>query len=179
MGLYPADATSTWKATALIAEHCGPCYLRLGPPKALILYGPGEQIGKYKVLWKSDKDQVLVVAGGVTVFEALTAYEQLQKEAILIRVIDLFSVQPVDRDELIASACRRRCRHHRRRSLCAWWARDAVLWALAEERVRAYKLAVREIPHSGKPADCEVRYFRRSYRERGQVRLRLVLTETI
>jgi transketolase C-terminal domain/subunit len=33
MVLYPADATSTWKATALIAEHCGPCYLRLGPPR--------------------------------------------------------------------------------------------------------------------------------------------------
>ena len=45
-----------------------------------------------------------MVAGGVTVFEALAAYEQLQKEAISVRVIDLFSVQPIDRDELIASA---------------------------------------------------------------------------
>jgi len=159
--LYPADATSAWRATALMAEHSGPCYLRLGRPKALILYGPGEQfaIGKCKVLRKSDKDQVLVVAGGVTVFEALTAYEQLRKEAILIRVIDLFSVQPVDRDELIASA---RAAggivitvedHYAHGGLG-----DAVLWALAEERVRAYKLAVREIPHSGKPAELIAKF---------------------
>ena len=182
--LYPADATSAWKATALIAEQSGPCYLRLGRPKSPILYGPDEQfaIGKCKVLRKSDKDKALVVAGGVTVFEALAAYDQLQKEGISVRVIDLFSVQPLDRDELIASA---RAAggivitvedHYAHGGLG-----DAVLWALAEERVRAYKLAVREIPHSGKPegADREVRYFFRSYRERGQVRLRLVLTETI
>ena len=154
--LYPADATSAWKATALIAEHSGPCYLRLGRPKSPILYGPGEQfaIGKCKIIRKSDKDKALVVAAGVTVFEALTAYEQLQKEAISIRVIDLFSVQPVDRDELIASA---RAAggivitvedHYAHGGLG-----DAVLWALAEERVRAYKLAVREIPHSGKPKE--------------------------
>jgi transketolase len=154
--LYPADATSAWKATALIGEQSGPCYLRLGRPKSEILYGPDEDfaIGKCKVLRKSDKDAALVVAGGVTVFEALTAYDQLQKENIAIRVIDLFSVQPLDRDELIASA---RAAggivitvedHYAHGGLG-----DAVLWALAEERVQAYKLAVREIPHSGKPAE--------------------------
>ncbi len=154
--LYPADATSAWKATALIAEQAGPCYLRLGRPKSAILYGPDEQfaIGKCKVLRKSDKDKALVVAGGITVFEALAAYDQLQKEGISVRVIDLFSVQPIDRDELIASA---RASggivitvedHYAHGGLG-----DAVLWALAEERVRAYKLAVREIPHSGKPEE--------------------------
>jgi transketolase len=154
--LYPADATSAWKATALIAEHSGPCYLRLGRPKSPILYGSGEQfaIGKCKVLRKSGKDKVLVIAGGVTVFEALAAYEQLQKEAIPIRVIDLFSVQPIDRNELIASA---RAAGNIVITVEDHYAHgglgDAVLWALAEERVRAYKLAVREIPHSGKPKE--------------------------
>jgi transketolase len=151
--LYPADATSAWKATALIAEQSGPCYLRLGRPKSAILYDPDEQfaIGKCKVLRKSDKDKVLVIAGGITVFEALAAHDRLQKEGISVRVIDLFSVQPLDRNELIASA---RAAggvvitvedHYAHGGLG-----DAVLGALAEERVRAYKLAVREIPHSGK-----------------------------
>ena len=154
--LYPVDATSAWKATALIAEQSGPCYLRLGRPKSEILYGPDEQfaIGKCKVLRKSGKDKALVVAGGITVFEALAAYNQLQKEGISVRVIDLFSVQPLDRAELIASA---RAAdgivitvedHYAHGGLG-----DAVLWALAEERVQAYKLAVREIAHSGKPKE--------------------------
>src|SRR5665213_334530 len=150
--LYPADATSAWKATALIAEESGPCYLRLGRPKSPILYGSDEQfqIGKCKILRKSDKDRALVVAGGVTVFEALTAYEQLQKDAISIRVIDLFSVQPIDREELIASARAAGAvvitveDHYEHGGLG-----DAVLSALAQESVRAYKLAVKEIAHSG------------------------------
>jgi transketolase len=152
--LYPADATSAWKATALIAEHTGPCYLRIGRPNSPILYGPDEQfaIGRCKVLKQSGRDKALVVAAGITVFEALTAYDQLQKEGISVRIIDLFSVQPLDRDELITSA---RAAggivitvedHYAHGGLG-----DAVLSALAEARVRAYKLAVREIPHSGKP----------------------------
>jgi transketolase len=150
--LYPADATSAWKATALIAEHSGPCYLRIGRPKSAILYDSDEQfaIGKCKVLRKSGNDRALVVAAGVTVFEALAACDKLQKEGISVRVIDLFSVQPLDRDELVESA--RGAGgvvitvedHYAHGGLG-----DAVLSALAEEHVRGYKLAVREIPHSG------------------------------
>jgi transketolase len=151
--LYPADATSAWKATTIMVEKSGPCYLRLGRPKSPILYGPDEEfaIGKCKVLRKSDKDRALVVAGGITVFEALAAYDQLQRDGVSVRVIDLFSVQPIDRDELIASA---RAAggvvitvedHYEHGGLG-----DAVLSALAEESVRVYKLAVREIAHSGK-----------------------------
>ena len=151
--LYPADATSAWKATTMIVKKSGPCYLRLGRPKSPILYGPEEEfaIGKCKVLRKGDKDRALVVAGGITVFEALAAYDQLQKDGVSVRVIDLFSVQPIDRDELIASA---RAAggvvitvedHYEHGGLG-----DAVLSALAEESVRVYKLAVREIAHSGK-----------------------------
>ena len=82
--LYPADATSAWKATALIVEQSGPCYLRLGRPNSRILYSSDEEfaIGKCKVLRKSDKDRALIIAGGITVFEALAAYDQLQKEGI-------------------------------------------------------------------------------------------------
>lgn len=104
--LYPADATSAWKATTLAVDKYGPCYLRLGRPESPILYDPAEEfaVGKCKVLRKSGKDVALVIAAGVTVFEALVAYEELSKEGLAIRVIDLFSIKPIDREELIASA---------------------------------------------------------------------------
>jgi transketolase len=154
--LYPSDATSAWRATWLIAEHTGPGYLRTGRPNTPILYGPGEafEIGKCKVLRKSEKDRALIVAAGVTVFEALSAYDQLQREGIAVRVIDLFSVCPIDRTELIAGA---RAAggivitvedHYQHGGIG-----DAVLSALADENIHAHKLAVKEIPRSGKPAE--------------------------
>jgi transketolase len=159
--LYPSDATSAWRATWLLADHHGPCYLRIGRPNAPILYGPDEvfEIGKCKVLRKSDKDKALIVAAGVTVFEALAAYDQLQREDISVRVIDLFSVRPIDREELTASA-----RdtggivitvedHYQHGGLG-----DAVLSALAQEHIRAQKLAVNEIPRSGKPKELIERF---------------------
>ena len=159
--LYPTDATSAWRATELIVEQSGPCYLRLGRPKSPVLYSPDEgfAIGKCKVLRKSDRDKALIIAGGITVFEALAAYDQLQEEGIPVRVIDLFSVQPIDRDELIASA---RAvgglivtveDHYAHGGLG-----DAVLAALAEERVRICKLAVREIAHSGEAKELIKKY---------------------
>jgi transketolase len=154
--LYPCDATSAWQATRLIAGIQGLAYVRLGRPNAPILYGPHESfaIGKCKVLRRSDRDRALVVAGGVTVFEALAAYDELQKQGIAVRVIDLFSVQPIDREELIASA---RASggvvitvedHYAHGGLG-----DCVLAALAGERVECVKLAVRGIARSGKPEE--------------------------
>ena len=104
--LHPSDATSAWRAVWLIAERSGPCYLRTARPATPILYGPDEPfaIGKCKVLRRSAKDRALIVAAGVTVHEALRAYDVLKEQGIPVRVIDLFSVQPVDREELIASA---------------------------------------------------------------------------
>jgi transketolase len=151
--LYPADATSAWKATELIAAHSGPCYLRTSRPASPILYDPFERfrIGKCKVLRSSDHDRALVVAAGITVFEALSAFDQLFQENIPIRVIDLFSVKPIDREKLTAAA--REARgivitvedHYDHGGIG-----DAVAAALSEEDVRIWKLAVREIPHSGK-----------------------------
>ncbi|HEX7019860.1 MAG TPA: transketolase [Gemmatimonadaceae bacterium] len=159
--LYPADATSAWRATELVAAHAGPCYLRLGRPDAPILYGADEkfEIGRCKVLRQSDADRVLIVAGGVTVAEALAAHDELAKKGIGVRVIDLFSVQPIDREALVTAA--RACGgvvitvedHYAHGGLG-----DAVLSALAAERCVVRKLAVREIPHSGKPNELLDRY---------------------
>jgi len=154
--LYPADATSAWKATTLMVGKSGPCYLRLGRPESPILYGPAEEfaLGKCKVLRKSDKDVALVVAAGVTVFEALVAYEQLSKEGLAIRVIDLFSIKPIDREELITSAIAAGGivitveDHYEHGGLG-----DAVLAVLSDSAVKAHKLAVQKIAHSGKPEE--------------------------
>ena len=154
--LYPSDATSAWKATELIAAHTGPCYLRTSRPASPILYGPYERfrIGKSKVLRTSEHDRALVVAAGVTVFEALAAYDQLFQESISIRVIDLFSVKPIDREKLAASAVATgriviTVEDHYEHGGIG----DAVASALSEENVRITKLAVRDIPHSGKPQE--------------------------
>lgn len=154
--LYPADATSAWRATELAASHAGPCYLRLGRPEAPILYGADErfEIGRCKVLRQHDDDRVLVVAAGVTLFEALSAHDALAHDGIHVRVIDLFSVQPVDRDALVESA--RACGgkvvtvedHYAHGGLG-----DTVLAALSGTGAVVHKLAVREIPRSGKPAE--------------------------
>jgi transketolase len=159
--LYPADATSTWRATELVAAHVGPAYLRLGRPDAPILYGADESfaIGRCKVLRTSDADSVLVIAAGVTLTEALAAHDTLTKSGISVRVIDLFSVQPIDREALVDAA--RACHglvvtvedHYAHGGIG-----DAVLQALAAERCDVRKLAVREVPRSGKPEELLERY---------------------
>ncbi len=159
--LYPSDANAAWVATELVAKVNGPAYLRLGRPNSPILYGSGERfdIGKCKVVKQSDRDQLLVIAGGVTLFEALAAYDELQKQGIAIRVVDLFSVKPIDRETLrnCAQACGGKVvtveDHYEHGGIG-----DAVLDALSGDRVQVRKLAVREIPRSGKPKELLDKY---------------------
>ena len=111
------------------------------------------------MLRQSDRDRAVVVTGGVTLAEALKAYDQLRTEHLEVRIIDLFSIQPIDREALIEAS--RACQglvitvedHYSHGGLG-----DAVLGALAEEYAKVYKLAVREIPHSGKPNELLDRY---------------------
>lgn len=159
--LYPSDATAAWRAAKLAAEHKGPCYLRLARMATPIFYGPEEKfaIGKCKILRQSGRDRAMIVTGGVTLAEALAAYDQLRTEGLEVCIVDLFSIQPIDREALIEAS---RAAgglvvtvedHYAHGGLG-----DAVLAALAEERVEVHKLAVREIPHSGKPSELIERY---------------------
>jgi transketolase len=119
-------------------------------------HGPKEDfaIGRCNVLRHGEHDRALIVARGVAVVEALTAYQRLKREGIAVRVIDLFSVQPIDREELVAST--RACAgivitvedHHAHGGLG-----DSVLAELAKERVTVVKLAVTRVAHSGKPEE--------------------------
>ena len=154
--LYPADAVSTWRAVELAASHASPFYLRLGRPEAPILYSADErfEIGRCKVLRQHDDDRALVVAAGVTLFEALSAHDSLARNDIHIRVIDLFSVQPVDRAVLVgaAGACGGRVvtveDHYAHGGIG-----DTVLGALSGTGSVVRKLAVREVPRSGEPEE--------------------------
>jgi transketolase len=159
--LYPSDAVSAWRATELAGANPGMFYIRASRPATPVIYAPGErfEIGRCKVLRQSGNDRVTVVAAGVTLFEALKAYDRLKSEGIAIRVIDLFSMQPIDRETLAESA---RATGGRVLTVEDHYAHggigDAVLSALAAERVALRKLAVREIPRSGKPDELLDRF---------------------
>ncbi|MBI3697863.1 MAG: transketolase [Acidobacteria bacterium] len=159
--LYPADAVSTWRAVEAAAAIHGPVYIRTGRPKIPVIYANDEKFetGKCKVLRQSGQDRVTLVAAGVTVFEALKAHERLAAEGIAVRVVDLYSVQPIDREALRQAA---RATGGRVMTVEDHYAHggigDAVLAALAEDRVEVHKLAVREIPRSGKPEELLDRF---------------------
>ena len=101
--LYPCDANQTAQLVAQMADHGGIVYMRTTREKTPVLYSPDEEfmIGGSKVIHQSDRDEVTIVAAGVTVFEALKAYEQLKSQRIMVRVIDAYSVKPIDEETLM------------------------------------------------------------------------------
>jgi transketolase len=104
--LYPCDANQTAHLTAAMAELDGVSYLRTTRGNTPVIYGPDERfpVGGAKTPCASDEDQVTVVAAGVTVHEALKAADLLSEEGIRARVVDLYSVKPVDTAVLWAAA---------------------------------------------------------------------------
>lgn len=96
--LHPSDAVSTAKLIALLTKQAGISYLRTLRPKTPVLYENDEEfpIGGSKTLRSSEDDKLTIVAVGITVHEALKAYEDLKKEGISVRVVDCYSVKPID-----------------------------------------------------------------------------------
>lgn len=154
--LYPSDAVSTERAVELAANRLGMVFIRTSRPKTPVLYDNHHEfsLGKANLLRHSDKDKVTVVGAGVTVLEALKAYDQLKAEGTFIRVIDLFSIKPIDRALLIESAKRTNNTiitvedHYIEGGLG-----DAVAAAVSPEGIRVHKLGVHELPRSGKPEE--------------------------
>jgi len=159
--LYPSDAVSTERLVTLAAYHAGPAYIRTSRPKTPVIYPTDETftIGGSKVVRESANDAAAVVAAGVTLFEALKAYDALKATGTTIRVIDLYSVAPVDRDTLLRAAQATGGRlitvedHY-----SAGGIGDAVAAAVADAGFTVHRLAVREIPRSGKPEELLDRY---------------------
>ena len=104
--LYPSDAVSTDKLVEAAAKHKGIVYIRTTRMETPVLYSPGQEfkIGGSKVLRHSRKDVATVLAAGITLHEALAAYEELKKQGVLIRVIDLYSIKPIDKKTLTQAA---------------------------------------------------------------------------
>jgi transketolase len=152
--LYPSDATATYRLVEAAAMHKGMVYIRAGRPKSPVLYGPDEvfQIGGSKIIRQSASDVLTIVAAGVTLFEALKAHDTLKTSGVSVRIVDLYSIVPIDRTALLDSARATQGRiltvedHYVHGGLG-----DAVLSAVGPEGIKVHKLAVRAIPHSGKP----------------------------
>jgi transketolase len=104
--LYPCDANQAAQLTAAMAKHGGIVYQRTTREKTPVIYSPDEQftIGGSQVLRQSEHDQATIVAAGVTVHEALKAYDQLLSDHITVRIIDAYSVKPIDNETLFAAA---------------------------------------------------------------------------
>jgi transketolase len=154
--LYPSDAVSAEKLVEQMALTPGICFLRTSRPKTPVLYSNDEPfpIGGAKVLRQNAGDKVTVVAAGVTLHEALKAADALAKEGIGITVIDAYSIKPLGADVLRAAAARTRNTivtvedHYAEGGLG-----DAVAGELSVDGIKVHKLAVTDVPRSGKPEE--------------------------
>jgi transketolase len=156
--LYPCDANQTAHLLGQMVDLKGISYLRTTREKTPIVYPPGEKfpVGGSKVVRQSSQDRVAVVAAGITLHEALKAADTLKGEGVAVRVIDAYSVKPMDRKTLVQAA---KDTGGKIVVVEDHWIEgglgDAVLEAYAAEGSlpRVVKLGVREMPGSGPPAE--------------------------
>jgi transketolase len=156
--LYPSDATSAARLVAQMAERSGIVYMRTTRGAYPVLYGPDEAfpIGGAKVVRSGPEDQVTLIGAGVTLHNCLAAADELGRDGISARVVDLYSVKPIDAQTLLAAADATSGRlvvaedHYPEGGIGG-----AVLEALndAGHPVRVSHLAVRGLPGSGTSAE--------------------------
>jgi transketolase len=153
--LYPSDGVSTERLVEEAARHKGIVYIRTSRSGTPVLYDKKEQfsIGGSKVLREDVSDTFTVVAAGITLHEALAAYDELKKEGIMIRVIDLYSIKPVDVPALRKAGSVTQGLlivedHHPEGGIA-----ETVRSALGNYDIPIHSLAVTKIPKSGKPAE--------------------------
>ena len=153
--LYPSDAFSTDRLVEEAARCRGIVYIRTTREATPILYGPEETfvIGGSKVLRKTDRDAATVVAAGVTLHEALKAWEELEREGIRIRIIDLYSISPLDKATLTSAADSTAFILTVEDHYAAGGIGEAVRGVFSMPVVPVYSLAVGRKPRSGKPKE--------------------------
>jgi transketolase len=159
--LYPSDAVSTEKLVEQMALTEGICFLRTSRPKTPVIYSNDEQfpVGGAKVLRQSAHDKVTVVAAGVTLHEALKAADALAQEEIGVTVIDAYTIKPLGKDVIKAAARKTKNfvvtveDHYSEGGLG-----DAVAGELSADGVKVHKLAVMEVPRSGKAEELLARF---------------------
>jgi transketolase len=149
--LYPCDAVSAERLVVEAARYPGIAYIRTSRPKTPVIYPNEEQfpVGGLKVLRQSEDDRICLAGAGVTVHEALQAYEMLKEEGIKVRVVDLYSVKPIAKEELAKNALAAGSRilvaedHYAEGGLG-----EAVAMALSGKGIAVYQAAVTSVPGS-------------------------------
>jgi len=157
---YPSDAICAEKCVKEAAKYKGLTYIRTTRPATPILYSAEEEFppGGAKVLRQSENDVVTVIGAGITDHEALKAYELLKNEGINIRVIDAYSVKPIDAETIIRSASETGGRvvvvedHFEQGGL------GTAVALVLPEKSHWKHLCIRELPRSGKPEELLSRY---------------------
>lgn len=158
---YPSDAVSTEKLLEVMAQKRGIFFLRTSRPKTPVIYSNDEQfpVGGAKVVRQNAGDKLTVVAAGVTLHEALKAADALKAEGIGVTVIDAYCVKPLGKDVIRAAAQQTGNvvitveEHYAEGGLG-----DAVAGELSADGIKVHKLAVRELPRSGKPEELLARF---------------------
>jgi transketolase len=158
--LYPCDAYSTEACVESMAKHKGLAYIRTTRPATPLIYGKDDKfpIGGSKVLKKSKNDVATVIGAGLTVHEALKAYDELKGERISVRIIDAYSVEPIDKDNIAKEVEKAGKKvvvvedHFQNGGLG-----DAVAQALSG-KAEIIHLAVKDLPRSGKPEELLDKY---------------------
>jgi len=152
--LYPSDAVSAERLVEAAARTPGIVYIRTSRPKTPVIYPNDEHfpVGQSKTLRTSDRDAVTIVAAGVTVFESLKAYDLLAAEGIAVRVIDLYSVKPVD-DQTLLQAARETKGLVTVEDHSVHGGIGEAVAAVVAGHAPVEMLGVREIPRSGRPEE--------------------------
>jgi transketolase len=158
--LYPCDAYSTEACVESMAKHKGLAYIRTTRPATPLIYSKDDEfpLGGSKVLRKSQDDVAAVIGAGITVHEALKAYDELKAERISVRIIDAYSVEPIDKDTISKEVEKAGKKvvvvedHFQNGGLG-----DAVAQALGG-KAEIIHLAVKDLPRSGKPEELLDKY---------------------
>lgn len=152
--LYPSDAISAIRLVEKAAEHFGNVYIRTTRTDTPLIYSPSEEfeIGGSKILKRNDEDAATIITAGITLHEALQAYEELAKQDIHVRIIDLYSIKPIDKKAINEAAAETKFiitveDHYPEGGLG-----EAVISAL-EQPCKFKIIAVNKLPVSGKPSE--------------------------
>jgi transketolase len=165
--LYPCDAISTEKLVKEMAKHKGISYMRTTREKTPTIYKNSEKfpLGGLKVIKKSKRDKILIIGAGVTLYEALKAHNKLKEKKINTRVIDLYSIQPIDKKALLKNAkeCSGNIIVVEDHYFGGIGTVVSEVFATSTNKInnksiKLKHLYIKEIPRSGKPEELRKRY---------------------
>jgi len=153
--LYPSDAISTLKLTEQAYIYEGMSYLRLTRADLPVIYHNNESfvIGGSKTIYSSDLDEITIIGAGITLYECLKAYDILEERGVRVRVIDLYSIKPLDTATLHLAARETKgmivVEDHNQAGGIA----EAIRSELEDTGIAIRSLSVQEIPRSGTPEE--------------------------